>query len=57
MLTVSSDPVHNDMIGKIKLKNRKLKTDGPKYTISNIPKGKRRNNILILKVVKRRFKS
>jgi hypothetical protein len=32
MLTVSSDPVYNDMIGKIKLKNRKLKTDGPKYT-------------------------
>ncbi len=31
LLSVSSDPVYNEMIDKIKLKNRKLKAEGAKY--------------------------
>jgi hypothetical protein len=32
MLSVSSDPVYNERLEKIKLKNRKLKAEGAKYT-------------------------
>jgi hypothetical protein len=32
LLSVSSDPIYNEMIDKIKLKNRKLKAEGAKYT-------------------------
>ncbi|HPW66007.1 MAG TPA: hypothetical protein PLS84_02865 [Salinivirgaceae bacterium] len=32
MLTVSSDPVYNEIIEKIKLKDRKFKAEGTKYT-------------------------